>query len=148
MIYGPSSPRIDNYKTIYSGETSNVIPYILKSSSSTRGWCEPYNPYSAFTGDSVDEVTNQIVNNKRINLKFSLHYSWYTKEGQEEIKYLDDIVMNYVTQMIPSSAILQVEYLTKKNNTRTLTRGSDENEEQDLNNDEEIIQNDVQNQGI
>ena len=67
--------------------------------------------YSAFT--TSDEVTNQIVNNKRLSIKFNLHYKWYTKDGQEEIKYLDTIVMNYLTQMIPSTTILDICYISK-----------------------------------
>jgi hypothetical protein len=36
--------------------------------------------------------------------------SFVTKEGQEELKYVDEIIMNYLTQMIPSTTILEVEY--------------------------------------
>ena len=115
LIYDDLGPRVDNYQKLYSAETGNanaIINYKLNTSSTTSGWCESSNPYSAYSGSNVDEVTNQIVNNKRLNIKFYLHDNWYSKKGQEEIKYLDDIVMNYVTQMIPSSTILQVEYLT------------------------------------
>ena len=70
-------------------------------------------PYSSHTEMSGDGVTNQIVNNKRLMIKFYLHNfgnesDWY--KHQEEIKYLDDIVMNYLTQMIPSTTILNVSY--------------------------------------
>lgn len=57
-----------------------------------------------------DESVNQIMNNKRLTLTF------YVDEQNllEQIKYLDYIVMNYVSQMIPSATILDIVYTTKK----------------------------------
>lgn len=117
-IYGEDSARTENYKTIYSNEAS-VSGYIL-SADSKNGWIESgtTNPYSN-KGGIIDEVTNQIVNNKRLLIKFYLHSSFDpttltpSKKGIEEIKYLDEIVMNYLTQLIPSTTILQVEYVSK-----------------------------------
>ena len=59
---------------------------------------------------SPDPVTNQIVNNKRIKIKFNMKNKFNTKAGQIELKYIDDIVMNYLTQMIPSTVITEIEY--------------------------------------
>ena len=59
---------------------------------------------------SLDPVTNQIVNNKRIKIKFNMKNKFNTKAGQIELKYIDDIVMNYLTQMIPSTVITEIEY--------------------------------------
>ena len=111
FIYGENCERIENYKIIYSGETDNVSGYILNSDSMLT-----VNPYSAQTGDNVDEVTNQIMNTKRVKLTFNLHGDWYTQEGQTEVKYLDDIVMNYLTQMIPSTAIFEIVYKSRCRN--------------------------------
>ena len=66
--------------------------------------------------ESCDSITNQIVNNKRFTIKFYLHQfgdrnAWFKQ--QEEIKYLDDVVMNYLTQMIPSTTILNIIYSAK-----------------------------------
>ena len=58
----------------------------------------------------IDESTHQIMNNKRLTIIFNLHNQWYTNEGQTEVKYLDNIVMNYLTQMIPSTTIVDIEY--------------------------------------
>jgi hypothetical protein len=83
------------------------------ATTSEGGWIERENPYNALTARSdvsIDEVTNQIVNNKIFDITFRLHNIWYTKEGQEELKYIDDVVMNYLTQMIPSTTILRVKY--------------------------------------
>jgi hypothetical protein len=60
--------------------------------------------------ESSDPVTNQIVNNKRIKIKFNMKNEFNTKAGQIELKYIDDIVMNYLTQMIPSTVITEIEY--------------------------------------
>ncbi len=77
-----------------------------------------YYKYSNLPGDvkesidenKIDDVTNQIVNNKRIKIKFNMKNKFDTKAGQIELKYIDDIVMNYLTQMIPSTVITEIEY--------------------------------------
>ena len=83
----------------------------------------PENPYSQFkegiiceNGKKIptDEVTDQIVNNKRMTIRFRLHNKWCTNKGQCELKYIDDIVMNYLTQMIPSTTIVNIEYVERK----------------------------------
>lgn len=120
-IYGDDTYRISGtpeheggFDVIYSAETSgksdSVKAYNLKDS-----WIEDTNPYSGHT--SADEVTNQIVNNKIFDITFRLHTEdgkadshWYDRKVQEELKYIDDIVMNYLTQMIPSTTILRVRY--------------------------------------
>lgn len=57
-----------------------------------------------------DGITHQIVNNKRVDMIFYLHFGMYSQEGLKEVKYLEDVVIPYVTQMIPSTTILNVEY--------------------------------------
>lgn len=63
--------------------------------------------------DVNDPVTNQIINTKRIEIEFFIDdfgddYKW------SQIKYIDDIIMGYLTQMIPSTAILSVNYSVRK----------------------------------
>jgi hypothetical protein len=84
-----------------------------------------FNIYSGFNDDLIDRkivsgltsadtkstITNQTLNTKLIQIRFKLHYkNPFSHDGQCELKYLDDIVMNYLTQMIPSTAILQIKY--------------------------------------
>ena len=62
--------------------------------------------------DVTDKVTNQIINTKRMSItffvdKFSKDYTW------TQIKYIDDVVMNYLTQLIPSTAIVDIKYKTR-----------------------------------
>lgn len=95
----------EKWEDIDTGNTSDS--YILKDDSMIGG-----SPYSSET--YADEVTNQIVNNKRMTIRFNLHYAWYTVSGQEEIKFIDDIVLNYLTQVIPSTTILDVVYISAK----------------------------------
>lgn len=62
--------------------------------------------------DVNDKVTNQIINTKRMSItffvdKFSKDYTW------TQIKYIDDVVMNYLTQLIPSTAIVDIKYKTR-----------------------------------
>ena len=59
----------------------------------------------------IDGVTNQIVNNKVVKVIFYIRDdNFYTKTAMEEIKYLESVVVPYMTQMMPSNAILGVEY--------------------------------------
>ena len=62
------------------------------------------------TTDGIDDVTNQIVNNKRLKIIFNMKYCFNTKEGQNELKYIDNVVLGYLTQVVPSTAIFDVEY--------------------------------------
>lgn len=59
--------------------------------------------------EKEDEL--KTINTKVVKITFKLHNKEpFSKEGQSEIKYLDTIVMNYLTQMIPSTSILQIQY--------------------------------------
>ena len=60
-----------------------------------------------------DAITNDILNTKFMKITFYLHNDAFSQQGQCEMKYLDDIVMNYLTQMIPSTTILQIRYQKK-----------------------------------
>lgn len=129
-IYGDDSYRLSGknesggFDVIYITETDNVSGYNLSAtteegwvefydSASTKDYSNPYNPVSGHTSSAItviDDITNQIVNNKIFDITFRLHNIWYSKKGQEELKYIDNIVMNYLTQMIPSTTILRVKY--------------------------------------
>ncbi len=100
FIYGDNQDRLSGYTSIYSGETNTISGYNI-------GDMDIY-------PSDADEVTDQIVNNKRFTIDFKLHSDWYTNQGQCEIKYIDDIVMNYLTQMIPSNTIVQIRYTYSK----------------------------------
>ena len=66
--------------------------------------------------EDKNTITNQIFNTKVIRITFKLHNNLFANSGAKkgqgdcEMKYIDDIVMNYLTQMIPSTAILQIRY--------------------------------------
>lgn len=100
FIYGDNQERLSGYTPIYSGETNTISGYNI-------GDMDVY-------PNDADEVTDQIVNNKRLTIDFKLHGYWYTNQGQCEIKYIDNIVMNYLTQMIPSNTIVQIRYTSSK----------------------------------
>ena len=104
-MYGDDTDKFNEFKKIYVNDTNNFIRYSLGNASNNMIYGSPYP-----SGSTVDEVTNQIVNNKRLSITFKLHNQWYTNQGQCEMKYIDDIIMNYLTQMIPSSTILQIRY--------------------------------------
>lgn len=69
-----------------------------------------YNFVSEIT--SADGSTSQIINTKRVKIIFYVD-RLYSKEGQEYIKYIQSKVMPYVEQMIPSTLIVTVEFVSR-----------------------------------
>ena len=66
--------------------------------------------------NNLDGVTNQIVNTKRVDLIFYLNSPVeYSTKWLEEIKYIDSVILPYVSQIIPSNIILTVKYKSKYN---------------------------------
>ena len=144
-IYGDDTWRLNGkteeqgilggFDAIYSAESESISAYNLSCSSSECGWIEDKNPYGEWikklpeeSKKKVDDVTNQIVNNKIFDITFRLHNDWYTKQGQEELKYIDEVVMNYLTQMVPSTAILRVRYTLTDVVPTVVVDGSDEDD--------------------
>ena len=101
-VYGDSRKyKSDAWNAFYGKEPSYYSIGDSKSIKAT-GEIQPHT--------SSDDVTNQIVNNKRIKIIFNMKKSFASKEGQEELKYIDKVVMNYLTQMLPSTVITDIEY--------------------------------------
>lgn len=125
-FYGEDKEKIEELGKMYKflNDKIEVDSYILSDDKKILGKSYPYSGVTEVEykcGDStysvpVDEVTNQIMNNKRLTIKFNLHEKWYSEQGQCELKYLDDIVMNYLTQMIPSTTIVDIQYISKDKN--------------------------------
>ena len=62
----------------------------------------------------IDNVTDQIVNTKRMEIEFFIkNGKEYSKEWLEEVKYIDSVILPYLTQMIPSTVIWRVKYTTR-----------------------------------
>ena len=96
-----------NYRTINGTVKKYGNDYQIESGCTTGRICID-NEIQPWQSD--DPVTNQIVNNKRIKIKFNMKNDFASQEGQEELKYIDEIVMNYLTQMLPSTVIVEAEY--------------------------------------
>lgn len=74
------------------------------------------------TNTDIDGVTDQIMNNKIIKVIFYIrNNNFYSKEALEEVKYLQSIVVPYMTQMLPSGAILMTEYIYNTEEVITYT---------------------------
>ena len=120
LFYGENENKRNELEFMYKNSISSKISvsnYILKDENMIGG-----TPYSAKT--NADEVTNQILNNKRLSIKFYLHNKWHSNQGQCEIKYLDSIVTNYLTQMIPSTTIVDIQYYCPYDECGYLSVGS------------------------
>lgn len=102
----------------------SINPLHNKIEISENGYGKPTNNCnldSDYTKD-IDGVTNQIVNNKVVKIIFYIrNTSAYTKTALEEIKYLQSVVVPYMTQLMPSGAILGTEYRYTGQNTDSFT---------------------------
>lgn len=59
----------------------------------------------------IDGITNQIVNTKRIEIDFYINNGiMYSNEWLEEVKYIDSVILPYLTQMLPSTIICSINY--------------------------------------
>jgi hypothetical protein len=62
----------------------------------------------------IDKVTDQIVNTKRMEIEFFIkNRNEYSAEWLAEVKYIDSVILPYLTQVIPSTVIWTVKYTTK-----------------------------------
>lgn len=56
----------------------------------------------------IDGVTNQIINTKRVKIEFKIRSDLFSKDYLEEVKYIDSIVMPYLTTVLPSNIICDI----------------------------------------
>ena len=70
--------------------------------------------YGDYDKNKIDNITDQIVNTKRMEIEFFIKNKHeYSKEWLEEVKYIDSVILPYLTQMIPSTVIWSVKYTTR-----------------------------------
>lgn len=112
FVYTSDEDVEKSYNEAFSAQCKNVKKYFMKDADMLKNENYEYaKQYGKMYSNAVDEITNQIVNNKRIKITFYLRNNPISEEdGVAELKYLDSVVMNYLTQVIPSTAILEVEY--------------------------------------
>lgn len=55
-------------------------------------------------------MPEQVINTKVFELTFYVHYNKGTDKYYNEVKYIDSVILPYVEQMIPSTAIFKVYY--------------------------------------
>ena len=71
-----------------------------------------------YNESKIDKRTEQIVNTKRMEIEFFIkNHKEYSKEWLEEVKYIDAVILPYLTQMIPSTVIWSVKYTTMNSET-------------------------------
>lgn len=70
--------------------------------------------YGDYDESKIDNITDQIVNTKRMEIEFFIKNPHeYSKEWLEEVKYIDSVILPYLAQMIPSTVIWRVKYTTR-----------------------------------
>ena len=104
------SDDIKDTKIHYFGKYYKEKDNVEDISSLTNGLMDGFKGYEE-TNLICDDVTDQIMNNKRFTITF------YGIDGNgTKLKYIDDIVMNYLTQMIPSTTIVDIIYTNEPPN--------------------------------
>ena len=102
----------DHSKRLISYQYTDIIEHDIDSAKSIYS-IEDYSEVEDIEG--ADGVTSQIINTKNVDLRFYLHFeNIYEKGAQEEIKYIQCKIMPYVEQMIPSTTIMNVHFVTKE----------------------------------
>lgn len=64
-------------------------------------------------GNEIDDETSQIINTKLMEITFYIHdeeNNLYSKYSQEEVKYISDVILPYLEQMIPSDVICTINF--------------------------------------
>jgi hypothetical protein len=75
---------------------------------------EKFGEYGNYDDTLIDNITDQIVNTKRMEIEFYIKSTKeYSPEWLEEVKYIDSVILPYLTQMIPSTVIWSVKYVTR-----------------------------------
>jgi hypothetical protein len=70
--------------------------------------------YGKYDDDKIDNITDQIVNTKRIEIEFFIrNKKRFSKDWLEEVKYIDSVILPYLSQMIPSNVICRIKYTTR-----------------------------------
>ena len=110
----------ENPYNALTAKTDTIVTHTYTYNEETQDYDDVKETKTVKRYPVMDEVTKQVVNNKIFDITFRLHLtfdeegknplSWYSRKVQEELKYIDDIVMNYLTQMIPSTTILRIKY--------------------------------------
>ena len=92
-----------------SGSVYNLsnIPCVNKSVETPRISCYVKNLQS---GDTEDYCTDRIINNKVLDINFFTDYEFYSKNYLEKYKYIDDVILFYLQQMIPSTTIARINF--------------------------------------
>ena len=96
-------PQPQDEATIDEEDNDKPTPYNLSNMEKWSGM--------TFIDDSIG-CTEQIVNIKRVDIIFNIDAD--SADNDAYIKYMDDVVLNYVSQMIPSNTILHIIYETKE----------------------------------
>lgn len=115
--------NIENPPTIYDIESAttwydyndykNVLDLDLEDENTIK-WLHGDAEELICSGAKIDGSTYQIVNTKVINIEFKLcGDNLLSKDCMEEIKYFQDVVIPYVSQMIPSTAIFGTSFRLK-----------------------------------
>lgn len=103
---------VSGVSNIHSDETYSSYEEIDENVKKPEGL--PFDSATSWDFSAVTDNENCIVNTKVVELKF-----FVTREDDgdllsvsniERIKYIDDVVMPYASQMIPSGAIVKIKY--------------------------------------
>lgn len=62
------------------------------------------------SADDTDYHTERIINTKVLDISFRTGLNLYTKSYLERYKYIDDVLIKYLQQLVPSTCICRINY--------------------------------------
>lgn len=108
--------NINNFSALYGSAYRKAVLYHDHIGYLEYG-CDVDGNKGCGSSDIRDGVTNQIVNTKRVDIEFYLNSKdKYSVEWLEEVKYIESVIMPYLSQVIPSNIILTAKYRNKYHN--------------------------------
>ena len=93
----------------YIDKANALHTYDIDSPLNKNDMAEGNNPYDVGGLTFEDGVTNQIINTKVITITLNRKPYMDTNDNTD-LKYMDSTILHYLTQMVPSTAILKIEY--------------------------------------
>jgi hypothetical protein len=114
--------KVHSFADVYYSN-GTLDEYDMDDVGSLYNRAEEYiDPISSYGQEaSFDGVTSQVINLKNMRITFYIDStlsnddvnSYYTKEAQEQMKYIQCKVMPYVEQVLPSTSIVEIRYAVR-----------------------------------
>lgn len=101
---------VDYFYTIEDDNNLDKSTYNLKNVCKIHDTNNKNITNNFYGNTQSDGITHQILNNKRIDIIFNIDGGDLSKTSLERIKYIDSVILPYMTQLLPPTAICTIKY--------------------------------------